>query len=165
MEEESRKVRTRGERLADVFAAVVGSWTFIVVQTVLLASWMLLNLVAWIQHWDPYPFILLNLALSFQSAYAAPILMMSQNRQSRLSERRHNLDLQVNMLAEQETTEILRLLRQLCARNGVEAPGSAGAALEEETRHEDIIRRIETELEAPSDPHARPAAPKGLGSS
>ncbi|WP_165074503.1 DUF1003 domain-containing protein [Paludisphaera rhizosphaerae] len=159
MEEDSRNIRTRGERLADSFASVVGSWTFILVQTGLLTAWMILNLVAWVRHWDPYPFILLNLALSFQSAYAAPILMMSQNRQARLSERRHNLDLQVNMLAEQETTEILRLLRQLCAKNGVEPHDASESALEEETRHEDIIRRIETELEARVDPDSNPAGP------
>src|SRR5262245_31694810 len=82
----------------------IGSWPFIIIQTVILVVWMFLNLVAWVKHWDPYPFILLNLALSFQAAYTAPILMISQNRQAKLNERRNHLDLQINMLAEQETT-------------------------------------------------------------
>ena len=95
----------------------------------------MLNLAAWTNHWDPYPFILLNLALSFQSAYAAPILMISQNRQAKLSERRNHLDLQINMLAEQETTEILRLLRSLCEHSGLNLAETDGQrALQEETR-------------------------------
>jgi uncharacterized membrane protein len=120
MEKAEANIRTRGERVADRIAAWVGSWTFIITQTVILLLWIALNLAAWINHWDPYPFILLNLALSFQSAYAAPILMISQNRQAKLSERRNHLDLQINMLAEQETTEILRLLRLLCSHAGLD---------------------------------------------
>jgi uncharacterized membrane protein len=146
MERASQNVRTRGERLADAIAALVGSWTFILIQTALLTLWVGLNLLAWISHWDPYPFILLNLALSFQSAYAAPILMISQNRQAKLSERRHHLDLQINMLAEQETTQILHMLRLLCERSGIHL---GETCLEKETSHEDIIHRIESELEAP----------------
>jgi len=74
--------------------------------------------------------------------------MISQNRQARLSERRHHLDLQVNMLAEQESTEILRLLRMLCARSGVnfESNGTAHI-LEAETQHAEIVRQIQGEIE------------------
>ncbi len=115
--------RTFGERVADGFAAVVGSWTFIIVQTILLAFWVMLNLIAWRHQWDPYPFILLNLALSFQAAYASPIIMMSQNRQGRIADRRNQLDLQINLLAEQESTETLRLLRKLCEHAGID-PGA-----------------------------------------
>src|SRR5260370_40022573 len=118
MERASEGHRTFGERVADGFAAAVGSWTFIIIQSVLLALWIALNILAWIEHWDPYPFILLNLALSFQAAYAAPIIMMSQNRQTMLAERRNRLDLQINLLAEQENTEVLKLLRKLCEKAG-----------------------------------------------
>ena len=111
---------TRGERVADLFAAIVGSWAFIVIQTVLLVIWVTLNLMAWQNKWDPYPFILLNLALSFQAAYASPIIMMSQNRQAKMHERRNRLDLQINLLAEQEITEMLRLLHKICARLEIE---------------------------------------------
>jgi uncharacterized membrane protein len=148
MEKAAENVRTRGDRVADRVAAWVGSWTFIIAQTVILLLWIVLNVVAWMRHWDPYPFILLNLALSFQSAYAAPILMISQNRQARLSERRNHLDLQINMLAEQETTEILRLLRLLCEHTGVRLDKlDSERALEEETRHAEIVRQIQGEIE------------------
>jgi uncharacterized membrane protein len=69
-----------GQRIADKVAATMGSWSFIIVQSVILTVWIILNVIAWISHWDPYPFILLNLALSFQAAYAAPFIMISQNR-------------------------------------------------------------------------------------
>src|SRR4051812_24949516 len=71
-----------GERLADAVASNVGSWPFIAIQSVLLCLWIITNSVAWFMSWDPYPFILLNLVLSFQAAFPAPIIMMSQNRQS-----------------------------------------------------------------------------------
>ena len=148
MERAAANVRTRGERIADRIAAWVGSWTFIVTQTVILLFWIALNITAWINHWDPYPFILLNLALSFQSAYAAPILMISQNRQAKLSDRRNHLDLQINMLAEQESTETLRLLRLLCEHSGVPLDKDEnGRVYEEETRPADIIRQIKGEME------------------
>jgi uncharacterized membrane protein len=148
MEDAATSLRTRGERVADRIAEWVGSWTFIVAQTVLLLIWIALNVAARVNHWDPYPFVLLNLALSFQSAYAAPILMISQNRQGKLAERRNHLDLQINMLAEQETTEILRLLHLLCERSGIRVDrNGSGRALEEETKHTEIVRQIQGEIE------------------
>jgi uncharacterized membrane protein len=77
MEKAAAVKRSRGDRIGDWIAAWVGSWTFLVAQTAILLIWIILNLTAWIQHWDRYPFILLNLALSFQSAYAAPILILT----------------------------------------------------------------------------------------
>src|SRR5919108_2989339 len=79
--------RTLGERVADSVTAGVGSWPFIIVQSTLLLAWVVLNGFL-IRNWlggkpfDPFPFILLNLVLSFQAAYTGPVVMMSQNRQS-----------------------------------------------------------------------------------
>jgi len=93
---------TRGAVLADWVAETVGSWRFIIIQSVLLGIWIVLNLIAFINHWDPYPFILLNLVLSFQAAYAAPIIMMSQNRQSEIDRRHAEHDYRINVKAELE---------------------------------------------------------------
>ena len=111
LEHAAEEGRTPGERVASSITdfSASGSWPFIITQSVLLFGWIVLNVVAVIRHWDPYPFILLNLALSFQAAYTGPIVMMSQNRQSQLAERRNRLDLQINLLSEQENTEIIRL--------------------------------------------------------
>src|SRR6476646_2661489 len=67
---------TPGQRAADTVANGMGSWRFIIIQSVLLAIWIALNVVGFVARWDPYPFILLNLVMSFQAAYAAPIIMM-----------------------------------------------------------------------------------------
>jgi uncharacterized membrane protein len=91
-----------GERLADAVASNVGSWTFISIQSVLLCLWIAANSVAWFMAWDPYPFILLNLVLSFQAAFTAPIIMMSQNRQSTIDRRNAQHDYDVNTKAELE---------------------------------------------------------------
>lgn len=73
---------TVGQKIADAVASTVGSWRFIIIQSIILLLWLILNSLAWSLKWDPYPFILLNLALSFQAAYSAPFVMMSQNRQA-----------------------------------------------------------------------------------
>jgi uncharacterized membrane protein len=93
---------TIGQKIADTVAATMGSWTFIIIQSALLFIWIVLNVTAFIQKWDPYPFILLNLALSFQAAYAAPFIMMSQNRQQDVDRREAENDHQINIKAELE---------------------------------------------------------------
>ena len=99
-----------GDRAADMFANAVGSWRFIIIQSIILTAWIILNVAAWIEHWDPYPFILLNLALSFQAAYAAPIIMMSQNRQADKDRLMAEQDYNVNMKAEDELKAVMKHL-------------------------------------------------------
>jgi uncharacterized membrane protein len=93
---------TAGQRIADSVAAIMGSWRFIIIQSTILVLWIALNVTAYVQRWDPYPFILLNLALSFQAAYAAPFIMMSQNRQQDIDRTKAAADYQVNIKAELE---------------------------------------------------------------
>ncbi len=93
---------TVGQKIADAVASTMGSWRFIIVQSTLLLFWIGANVTAWINHWDPYPFILLNLALSFQAAYAAPFIMMAQNRQQDIDRQAAETDHQVNVKAELE---------------------------------------------------------------
>ena len=76
----------------------------------MLTIWITLNVIAWIEHWDPYPFILLNLALSFQAAYAAPIIMMSQNRQASKDRLMAEHDYNVNTKAEEELKSVMQHL-------------------------------------------------------
>jgi len=91
-----------GQRAADAVAAMMGSWKFIIIQSIVLLFWIALNITAYVQRWDPYPFILLNLALSFQAAYAAPFIMMSQNRQQDIDRQAAEHDYQINVKAELE---------------------------------------------------------------
>ena len=91
-----------GHRLADTVASYMGSWSFIVIQTILVICWMVLNIIAYVGQWDPYPFILLNLLFSTQAAYAAPIIMMSQNRQSERDRHQALADYETNLAAKAE---------------------------------------------------------------
>src|SRR5260370_1004826 len=105
--------QTVGQRVADGVAATMGSWRLIIIQSSILAAWLVLNSVAWINHWDNYPFILLNLALSFEAAYAAPIIMMSQNRQADRDRLDSRNDYEVNMKAELEILQLHEKFNEL----------------------------------------------------
>lgn len=112
--------RTLGERVADSVAQAMGSWRFIIAQTVILAVWIGINVTAYLRHWDPYPFILLNLGLSTQAAYAAPLLQLSQNRQAEHDRIRAEHDYEANQ-------ESLAWGRAIGAHLGVELPDVADA--------------------------------------
>jgi len=101
---------TFGQRAADLTTNIMGSWRFIIIQSLVLVVWVILNVVAWSNHWDPYPFILMNLVLSLQAAYAAPIIMMSQNRQAMRDRLDAHNDYLVNQKAEEEVRAILEHL-------------------------------------------------------
>jgi uncharacterized membrane protein len=144
----AEKVRpefTMGDKVADKVAATMGSWPFIIIQTGILLIWIALNVTAYVQNWDPYPFILLNLALSFQAAYAAPFIMMSQNRQAAIDRAAAQTDYGINakaeleiellhqkldMLRETEVSELIQIIRRLEARlpAAVAAEAEAGPA-------------------------------------
>ena len=99
-----------GQRLADSVANGMGSWSFIIIQSLIVLMWMGLNVVGFINHWDPYPYILLNLLFSTQAAYAAPIIMMAQNRQNERDRIQANEDFKTNLEAKKEIEELqLRL--------------------------------------------------------
>lgn len=122
--------RTFGDSAADFVAATVGSWRFILVQTALLIAWIVFNAASG-RPVDPYPFILLNLMLSFQAAYTAPIIMMSQNRQGErdrmqaLEDYRTNqeakleieaLQIQLNKIETEKLDKIIKMLEDMKSR-------------------------------------------------
>lgn len=122
-----------GQRIADIVAATMGSWRFIIIQSTILVLWIALNVTAYVQRWDPYPFILLNLALSFQAAYAAPFIMMSQNRQQDVDRTKAAADYQVNIKAELEIELLHEKIDQLRTKEVLaltESVRSLTAALE-----------------------------------
>lgn len=99
---------TFGQKLADAMASKVGSWSFLIGQTAVLAGWVGVNLTPGVPHWDESPFILLNLVFSFASAYTAPVVLMSQNRQSDEDRAHAYQNHQVNL----QTAQNLELLQQ-----------------------------------------------------
>ena len=98
---------TFGERLADGVATVLGSWRFLIIQSVIILSWVTLNVIGLIARWDPYPFILLNLCFSLQAAYTGPILLVAGNRQNQLDRLRLEHTADVEDAAEKITIQIL----------------------------------------------------------
>ncbi|MBB4427800.1 putative membrane protein [Bradyrhizobium sp. CIR48] len=104
------------QRVADKVAGVMGSWKFIIVQTSLLIAWVSINLLGAARSWDPFPFTLLNLALSVQASYAAPIIMMSQNRQQDIDRRAAENDYRINVKAELEIELLHEKIDELRAR-------------------------------------------------
>ena len=102
-----------GNRIADSVAKGMGSWNFIIIQTILVGIWMTLNLIGFIYHWDAYPFILLNLLFSTQAAYAAPIIMMSQNRQNERDRMHAEEDYKTNVDAKKEIEALAVLLKNI----------------------------------------------------
>jgi uncharacterized membrane protein len=104
---------TYGQKLSDSVANGMGSWRFIIIQTIIVIIWMIFNIIAFLGHWDPYPFILLNLIFSIQAAYAAPIIMMSQNRQNERDREQANKDYQTNIESKTEIEELQKQLTEL----------------------------------------------------
>ncbi len=105
--------KTFGERASDKLAKWAGSWTFIITFLSLMSLWIILNITAWINSWDPYPFILLNLALSLLAAIQAPIILMAQNRESQKDRIRAEYDYSVNRHAAREIAEINKQLDRI----------------------------------------------------
>jgi uncharacterized membrane protein len=146
-----------GQRIADHVAALVGSWPFILVQSALLFGWLVANvwlaaMVAthpgFLKAWDPYPFILLNLLLSFQAAYTGPVVMMSQNRQAEKDRLAAQSDFEVNQKAELEIEVVMKHLAHqdrliLDATRRIEALRQDPAVGALATRVEEILRRVE----------------------
>jgi uncharacterized membrane protein len=100
--ESIKSVLTIGQITSDAIAKTVGSWKFIIIQSICIIGWITYNSIINGSTWDPYPFILLNLMLSFQAAYTAPAIMMSQNRLSEIDRQQANNDFEVNVKAELE---------------------------------------------------------------
>ena len=133
---------TFGDRLADSVANGMGSWRFIIWQTVIVVLWMVLNVLAIVKHWDEYPFILLNLIFSTQAAYAAPIIMMSQNRQGIKDRLQAEDDYRTNVEAKQE----IEALQIYLSRMEAEKLDKIFEILKEMKKDHDDLKRANEEI-------------------
>lgn len=105
--------KTFGQKAADGLTKWAGSWTFIILLGVFIFAWIYVNLTAYTKQWDPWPFIILNLCLSCLAAIQAPIILMSQNRESQKDRLRAQYDYAVNRKAEKEIQEVQTQLREI----------------------------------------------------
>ena len=110
-----RDKMSAGARIADVVAAFIGSWRFIIIQSAIFAVWVVFNTL-WLfgaYQFDPYPFILFNLFMSAEAAYASPLILMSQNRQNERDREQAQHDYDTNVAAKEEIETILKELGRL----------------------------------------------------
>src|ERR1700753_620763 len=111
--EQHKSSSSFGAHLADSVASGMGSWRFIIIQSIIVVIWMAVNVTGFIRHWDVYPFILLNLLFSTQAAYAAPIIMMAQNRQGERDRAQADADFHTNVESKKEIEELLEKLNSI----------------------------------------------------
>jgi uncharacterized membrane protein len=144
LEEAAREQRTRTDRLAETIARFCGSMTFVWVHVVWFGGWILLNCIPGIRHVDPFPFTFLTLIVSLEAIFLSTFILISQNLDSRISERRSHLDLQLNLLSEQENTKMIAMLHTIAKKVGADLTQDPHLkALSEETQPERLIEQIE----------------------
>ncbi|MEW6703360.1 MAG: DUF1003 domain-containing protein [Pseudomonadota bacterium] len=132
------------DELALKVSAFCGSGGFVWLHVLWFAGWVTLNSVPGVPHFDPFPFTFLTLVVSLEAIFLAAFILMTQNRAARVGDLRNQLDLQLNLLTEQETTKLLRLVQAMADKMGVEDGGDPPIeVLEQATDPERLARQIE----------------------
>jgi uncharacterized membrane protein len=129
LENNQRKKRTVAEQLSEVIARFCGSMTFVYVHIAWFGFWIIFNDFGSVA-FDPYPYTFLTLIVSLEAIFLSTFILISQNHDTQLSERRNHLDLQINLLAEQENTKMLELLQAIAAKVGVTRDPEVDSLLE-----------------------------------
>jgi uncharacterized membrane protein len=144
LEEAAREQRTVTDRAAEAIAKFCGSITFVWVHVIWFGGWILLNVFPGLHHLDPFPFTFLTLIVSLEAIFLSTFILISQNLETRVSERRSHLDLQLNMLSEQENTKMIAILIAIAEKVGADlGPDPHLEALTEDTRPEQLVEQIE----------------------
>lgn len=141
-----------GERVADRITRFTGTLAFVAVHVVLVAAWVAVN-AGWIAGVHPFDpsFVILATVASVEAIFLTTFVLISQNRVSMLAEKRAALDLQINLLAEYEVTQLIRLVRALAEKLGVEVPAPELEEIAQEVEPEVVLEEIEAQEEALKD--------------
>ena len=143
LEESAKEERTRSDLVAEAIANFCGSMTFVWVHVVWFGSWILINFVPGIKHIDPFPFTFLTLVVSLEAIFLSTFILISQNHDTKISERRNHLDLQISLLSEQENTKMIVMLQAIAAKVGADLSQDPHVqALSEETEPERLVKQI-----------------------
>lgn len=143
LEEAAKEERTRTDRVAEAIANFCGSMTFVWVHVVWFGIWVLINVIPRLPHIDPFPFTFLTLVVSLEAIFLSTFILISQNHDAKISERRNHLDLQINLLSEQENTHMLMILRAIAEKVGANIDGDEQVqALSEETKPQKLVKQI-----------------------
>ena len=148
LEESAREQRTSTDRIAEAIANFCGSMTFVWVHVVWFGGWILLNFIPGLPHFDRFPFTFLTLVVSLEAIFLSTFILISQNLETRISERRSHLDLQLNMLSEQENTKMIAILQAIAEKVGADLSHDPHlAALSEDTVPERLVEQIKAREE------------------
>ncbi len=144
VEETALANRSWADRVAAFVAGFCGSMTFVWIHVALFALWISMNALPGLNHFDPYPFTFLTLVVSLEAIFLSAFILISQNYELRISDRRNQLDLQINLLTEQENTKMLQLLERIARKVGADDPGDTDLRiLKQDTDPEKLISQIE----------------------
>lgn len=142
LEQLEKTSRTRGEKIAEIVAAFCGSMPFVYVHIIWFVFWITTNTLFQEYRFDPFPFTFLTLVVSLEAIFLSTFILINQNHETRLTERRNHLDLQINMLAEQENTKTLELLHLIADKVGVSFPSENAEALLEPVEPGKLVEQI-----------------------
>jgi uncharacterized membrane protein len=149
LEKAEKEERTRSELVAEAIASFCGSTTFVWVNLVWFGSWILINSLPGVPHIDPFPFTFLTLAVSLEAIFLSTFILISQNHNTKISERRNHLDLQINLLTEQENTRMIEMLRAIAEKVGADLKSDPHLqALSEKTEPEKVVQQIKAHHES-----------------
>ncbi len=150
LERAERRTHTATDRVAGSITRFCGSMAFVWLHVMWFTGWIVWNTVLPVPHLDPFPFSFLTLVVSLEAIFLSTFIMIAENRQERIDERRSHLDLQINLLSEQENTKMLKLLERIARKVGAEWRDDPDiAVLEQATRPEELAHQIdESEKEA-----------------
>ncbi len=144
LENASQAQKTGTDRAADAITHFCGSMIFVWVHVVWFVAWVVANTLPGLKHIDPFPFNFLTLVVSLEAIFLSTFILISENRQSRVDERRSHLDLQINLLSEQENTKMLQLLKEIADKLGVDSSRDPTVSvLEQATRPEKLVEQID----------------------
>ncbi len=144
LEEAAKKERTKSDLVAEAIANFCGSMTFVWVHVAWFGLWVLVNTIPGIRHIDPFPFTFLTLVVSLEAIFLSTFILISQNHDAKISERRNHLDLQINLLSEQENTRMISMLKAIAEKVGCEVPHDPEVeSLSEETDPGRVAAQIE----------------------
>lgn len=152
LEESALAKRSAADHMAAFVARFGGSMTFVWVHVLIFSAWLLFNAWPGLPHFDPYPFTFLTLLVSLEAIFLSSFILISQNYEMRITERRNQLDLQINLLSEQENTKMLQMLARIARKVGVECDDDPEIrALEGATHPDTLLRQIEKTYQKAAD--------------
>lgn len=144
VEEAALANRSRADRMAAFIARFCGSMPFVWLHVLAFASWITVNAWPGLAHWDPYPFTFLTLVVSLEAIFLSSFILISQNYELRISDRRNQLDLQINLLTEQENTKMIQMLERIAKKVGADNGSDPDVRiLKEDTDPEKLVAQIE----------------------